>query len=101
MKIFHTAIRVIYVIKHKNAPTRCGISCRGEGDWWGLVETDAGYVGGFDGVGGVVVLFREGDGEVLDAVFDAVFDAESLQEDDEVPEVFDEVVIAFVWFDIA
>ena len=43
------------------------------------------------------MLFREGDGEVLDAVFDA----ESLKEDNEVPEVFDEVVIAFVCFDIA
>ena len=43
------------------------------------------------------MLFREGDDEVLDAVFDA----ESLKEDDEVAEVFDEVVIAFVCFDIA
>ena len=63
----------------------------------GLVEADAGYVGGFDGVGGVVVLFREGDGEVLDAVFYA----ESFKEDDEVSEVFDEVVISFVGFDVA
>ena len=63
----------------------------------GLVEADAGYVGGFDIVGCVVVLFREGDGEVLDAVFEA----ESLQEDDEVSEVLDEVVIAFVGFDVA
>lgn len=47
--------------------------------------------------GGVVMLFREGDGEVVDAVFDA----ESLQEDEEVAEVFDEVVISFVCFDIA
>ena len=62
-----------------------------------LVEADAGYVGGFDGVGCVVVLFREGDSEVLDAVFDT----ESLKEDNEVAEVFDEVVIAFVCFDIA
>ena len=29
---------------------------------WELVEADAGYVGGFDIVGCVVVLFREGDG---------------------------------------
>ena len=43
------------------------------------------------------MLFREGDGEVLDAVFDA----ESLKEDDEVSEVLDEVVIAFVCFDRA
>ena len=62
-----------------------------------LVEADAGYVGVFDVVGGVVVLFREGDGEVLDAVLDA----ESLKEDNEVPEVFDEVVVAFVGFDVA
>ena len=58
---------------------------------------DAGYVGGFDGVGGVVVFFRKGDGEVLNAVFDA----ESLKEDNEVSEVVDEVVIAFVGFDVA
>ena len=43
------------------------------------------------------MLFREGDGEVLDAVFDA----EPLEEDNEVAEVFDEVVIAFVGFDVA
>ena len=79
------------------APTRGGISCRGEGDGWGLVEADAGYVGGFDVVWCVIVLFREGDGEVLDAVFDA----ESLKEDDEVSEVLDEGVIAFVGFDVA
>ena len=43
------------------------------------------------------MLFREGDSEVLDAVFDT----ESLKEDDEVSEVLDEVVIAFVSFDVA
>jgi len=43
------------------------------------------------------VLFRESDGKVLDAVFDA----EPLEEDNEVAEVLDEVVIAFVCFDIA
>ena len=63
----------------------------------GLVETDAGYVGGFDVVWCVIVLFREGDGEVLDAVFDP----KSFEEDDEVSEEFDEVVIAFVSFDVA
>ena len=68
-----------------------------KGVFWGLVEADAGYVGGFDGVGGFVVLFREGYGEVLDAVFEA----ESLKEDNEVAEVFDEVVVAFVGFDVA
>ena len=69
----------------------------GRGGGLGLVEADAGYVGGFYVVGCVIVLFRECDGEVLDAVFDA----ESLKEDNEVPEVFDEVVIAFVGFDVA
>ena len=78
-------------------PDKKGSSCRGERACWGLVEADAGYVGGFDIVGCVVVLFREGYGEVLDAVFDA----ESLKEDNEVAEVFDEVVIAFVGFDVA
>ena len=34
-------------------------------------------------------------------MLDAVFDAESLKEDDEVSEVFDEVVVAFVGFDVA
>lgn len=63
----------------------------------GLVETDAGYVGGFDVVWCVIVLFREGDGEVLDAVFEP----KSFEEDDEVSEVFYEVVIAIVCFDIA
>ena len=63
----------------------------------GLVEADAGYVGGFDVVGCVIVLFREGNGEVLDAVVEA----ESLKEDNEVPEVFDEVVVAFVGIDVA
>ena len=69
----------------------------GRGIGSGLVEADAGYVGGFDVVGCVIVLFREGYGEVLDAVFDA----ESLKELDEVAEVFDEVVVAFVGFDVA
>ena len=63
----------------------------------GLVEADAGYVGGFDVVGCVIVFFREGNGEVLDAVFDA----ESFKEDDKVPEVFDVIIIAFVGFDVA
>ena len=43
------------------------------------------------------MLFREGDGEVLDAVFYA----ESFKEDNEVAKVFDEVVIAFVGFEVA
>ena len=61
-----------------------------------LVEADAGYVGGFDGVGGVVVLFREGDGEIVDAMFYA----ELLKEDNEVSDVLDEVVISFVSLDV-
>lgn len=69
----------------------------GRGGGLGLVEADAGYVGGFDGVGGVVVLFGEGDGEVLDAVFDP----KSFEEDDVASKMFDEVVVAFVGFDVA
>lgn len=69
----------------------------GRGVKWGLVEADAGYIGGFDVVGCVIVFFREGDSEMLDAVFDT----ESLKEDNEVAEVFDEVVISFVGFDVA
>ena len=61
-----------------------------------LVEADAGDVGGYDGVGMVVVCFREGYCEVPDLVCDAEFH----QEDDEVAEVFDVVVIAFVGFDV-
>ena len=37
------------------SPGKRGNSCRGEGDGWGLVEADAGYVGGFDVVGCIVV----------------------------------------------
>ena len=81
----------------RKAPTRGKFLVGARGKGYGLVETDAGYVGVFDVVGCVIVLFREGDGEVLDAVFDA----ESLKEDDEVAKMFDEVVIAFVSFDVA
>ena len=69
----------------------------GRGIGSGLVEADAGYVGVFDVVGCVIVLFREGDGEVLDAVGNSKF----FEKDDEVSEVVDEVVIAFVSFDVA
>ena len=72
-------------------------SCRGERACWGLVEAEAGYVGGLDYVGVIVALFGEGDGEVLDSVGCAEFH----QILDEVAEVFDEVVIAFVSFDVA
>ena len=86
-----------YTDKHKLSPDK-RVSLVGARGWiWGLIEADAGYVSSFDVVGSVVVLFREGDSEVLDAVFDA----ESLKEDNEVAEVFDEVVISFVSLDVA
>ena len=69
----------------------------GRGNGWELVEADAGYVGGLDDVGVIVALFGEGDGEVLDLVFDTEFHKEL----DEVSEVFDVVVIAFVGLDVA
>ena len=78
-------------------PRQYGDVLSGRGDDWRLAEADAGYVGGFDIVGCVIVLFRECDGEVLDLVFDAEFH----QEFDEVSEVLDEVVIVFVCFDLA
>ena len=56
------------------------------------IEVDVGYVGGFDGVGVVVLLFREGDGEVLDAMGSSKI----FEKFDEVSEMFDEAVIAFV-----
>ena len=43
------------------------------------------------------MLFREGDGEVLDLVCDTEFH----QEFDVASKMFDEVVIAFVSFDVA
>ena len=63
---------------------------------WRLVEADAGYVGGFDVIGCVIVLFGEGDGEVLYAVGGADFH----QILDVVAEVVDEVVITFVSLDV-
>ena len=59
-----------YVIKQET-PRREEEFLSGRGVERGIVEADAGYVGGFDGVGVVIALFREDDGEVLDAVFDA------------------------------
>ena len=85
---------MLYSIK---TPRQEGEFLSGRGGGLGLVEADAGYVGGFDVVGCVIVLFREGDGEVLDAVFDA----ESLKEDNEVSEMLDEVVITFGSLDVA
>ena len=46
-----------YADKHKLNPGKRENSCRGEGGSVELVEADAGYVGGFDGVGMVVVCF--------------------------------------------
>lgn len=86
----------IAIILRQESPGKRANSCRGNGSDWELVEADAGYVGGFDGVGGVVVLFREGDGEIVDAMFYA----ELLKEDNEVSDVLDEVVISFVSLDV-
>ena len=79
------------------APARGGFLVGATWKGQGLVEAEAGYVGGLDDVGVVVAFFGEGDGEVLDLMFDSEFH----QELDEVPEVFDEVVVAFVGFDVA
>lgn len=79
------------------SPARGWVLVGARGKRVGLVEADAGYVGSFDGVGVVVVLFGEGEGEVLDAVGDPQF----FEELDEVAEVLDEVVIAFVGLDVA
>lgn len=38
-------------------PRQDGEFLSGRGRDWGLIETDAGYGGGFDGVGMVVLLF--------------------------------------------
>lgn len=54
----------------------------------GLVEADAGYIGGVDGGGVVKLIFGEGDGEVLDAVGRAEFS----EEHDEFAELFGEPV---------
>ena len=62
-----------------------------------FVEAEAGDIGGLDDVGVIVPLFGEGDGEVLDAVFDP----KSFEEDDVASKMFDEVVVAFVGFDVA
>lgn len=85
-----------YVIEHIS-PRQERDFLSGRGGEWRLVEADAGYVGGFDGVGEIVGVLGEGDGEVLDLVRSAEFH----QEFDEVAEVFDEKVIAFVGGDVA
>lgn len=57
----------------------------------GLVETDAGYIGGLDGRGMVRLVFGEADGEVLDAVCYAEF----FKEQDEFTQFFNEPVLIF------
>ena len=46
-----------YAFKHTKRPDERLSSCRGEGVGWRLVEAEAGYVGGLDDVGVVVVFF--------------------------------------------
>ena len=65
------------------------MSCRGVGMGQGLVEADAGYVGGLDRCGMVGLVFGEGDGEVLDTVSCA----ESFEEQDELTQFFNEPVL--------
>lgn len=57
----------------------------------GLVETDAGYIGGLDGRGMVGPVLGEGDGEVLDAVGRAEF----FEEQDELTQFFNEPDLIF------
>lgn len=64
-----------YAVKHKT-PRQEGESYRGVGRSQGLVEADAGYVGGVDGGGVVEFVLGEGEGEVLDAVGRAEFSEE-------------------------
>lgn len=79
------------------SPRQEGDFLSGRVGWGGLVEADAGYVGWFDGIGDVIFILWEGNGEV----FDLVRSAEFHQESDEVTEMLDEVVIAFVGGDVA
>lgn len=79
------------------APARGGFLVGATWKGQGLVEAEAGYVGGLDDVGVVVALLGKGDGEVLDAVGCAEFH----QKLNEVPEVFEEEFIVLVGFDIA
>lgn len=57
----------------------------------GLVEADAGYIGGLDSCGMVGLVFGEGDGEVLDAVCCAEF----FEEHEELTQFFNEPVLIF------
>lgn len=79
-----------YAEKHKT-PRQEGVACRGVGEGSGLVEADAGYIGGLDSRGMVGLVFGEGDGEVLDAVRHAEF----FEEQDELTQFFNEPVLIF------
>ena len=57
----------------------------------GLVEAEAGYIGGLDGCGMVGSVLGEGDGEVLNAVCHA----ESFEEQDELIQFFNEPLFIF------
>ena len=57
----------------------------------GLVEADAGYIGGVDGGRMVELALGESDGEVLDAVRHAEF----FEEHDELTQFFNEPVLIF------
>lgn len=67
------------------------MACRGGGEGSGLVEADAGYIGGLDGRGMVWLVLGECDGEVLDAVGHAEF----FEEQDELTQFFNEPVLIF------
>ena len=79
-----------YAEKHKT-PRQEGESCRGVGEVWGLVEADAGYIGGLDGRGIVWLVLGEGDGKVLDSVGRSEF----FEEQDELTQFFNEPVLIF------
>lgn len=55
---------------------------------FGLVEADAGYIGGLDGRGMIGLVFGESDCEVLDTVSCAEF----FEEQDELTQFFNEPV---------
>ena len=57
----------------------------------GLIEADAGYIGGLDGCGMVGLVFGEAEGEVLDAVRHAEF----FEKQDELAQFFNEPVLIF------
>ena len=83
--------------KHKLSPGKRLFLVGAWGNGWRLVKTEASDVGGLDDVGVVVALLGESDRVVLNAVGLAEFH----QILDEVAEVFDEVIITLVCFDVA